>query len=189
MRTNLAILRSHTVEEFLERARKCVVHRVGNEDKKMLPKGWKRNRAILTGAKVQHLEVEKLIAHGADFNLCTFSLSRGEQYKKQRRQETVQRCIDSELRQDNAAERTRGITLTPSGRGLVRYSRPKVENIQLLRTELNLRSVIFPPKTNITGLRKLILEDEGDRHNHRYDPTRKSFKPMDISIYQNLLAL
>ena len=98
-------------------------------------------------------------------------------------------CIDSQVRQDNAAERIRGITFTPSGKGLVRYSRPTLPHIQLLRTELNLRSVIFPPKKNITGLRKLILEDEGDRHNHRYDPTPKSFKPMDISIYQNLLAL
>ena len=39
IRTNLAILRSHTVEPFLERARKCIEHREENNDKEMMPKG------------------------------------------------------------------------------------------------------------------------------------------------------
>ena len=188
-RTNLAILRSHTVEPFLERARKCIKHRVENEGKKMMPKGWKKNRAVLTGAKRQHRQVNKLIAQGENLNMCTFSLSRCEQYKKQRREETVKKCMDSATRQDNASERTRGITITPYGKGLIRYSFVTTANIHILRTELNLRSVNFDPRTKITALRKLILEDEGVRHNHQYDSTRKSFKPMDISIYQELLAV
>ena len=76
-----------------------------------------------------------------------------------------------------------------NGLGLVRYAWVKTPDIALSRTELNLRSVNFDLRTKITALRKLILEDEGVRHKHQYDLTRKSFKPMDISIYQELLAV
>ena len=116
-------------------------------------------------------------------------LQKHKQYKKQRRDETVKKCIDSATRQDNASERTRGITITPYGKGLIRYSFVTTKNIHILRIEINLRSVNFDLRTKITALRKLILEDEGVRHNHQYDSTRKSFKPMDISIYQELLAV
>ena len=187
-RTNLAILRSRSIEPFLENARNAMEHAVENEDKKMVPKGWKRNRSILTGAKRQHLEIKELIAAGGNVDLTAFSLSREEQYKLKRRKTTVEKVINSQHRQDNAAERTRGITITSLGKGLIKYTLPKSDNIELLRTELRLRSVIFAPETNISTLRNLILEDEGERYNHEHDTTRKSFKPMDISIYQHLLA-
>ena len=163
-------------------------HAAENEDKKMVPKGWKRNRSILTGAKKQHLKIEKLIAAGGNVDLTAFCLSGGEQYKIKRRDTTVEKVINSQHRQDNAAERMRGITITPLGKGLIKYTLAKSDNIELLRTELRLRSVIFAPGTNISTLRDLILKDEGERNNHEHDKTRKSFKPMDISIYQHLLA-
>ena len=78
----------------------------------------------------------------------------------------------------------RGITITPYGKGLVRYTWVKTPDIALLRTELNLRSVNFEPTLNITGLRDLIKKDENNRH----DPTGKSFKPVDISMYAHVLV-
>ena len=156
----------------------------GNEDKKLIPKGWKRNRSIITGSKVQFKKVKQLIDGGGDLNLSSFSLSRGEEYKAIRRTQTVRKVVNSQTRQDNAAESMRGITITPYGLGLVRYSWVKTPDIALLRTELNLRSVNFVPTLNITGLRDLIKKDENNRH----DPTGKSFKPVDISMYAHVLV-
>ena len=118
------------------------------------PKGWKRNRSIITGTKVKFLKVKKLIDGGANLNLCAFSLSRGEQYRSARRSQTVNKVVNSQTRQDNAAESMRGITITPLGKGLVKYFWVKARDIALFRTELNLRSVNFPPELNLTGLKK-----------------------------------
>ena len=71
-----------------------------------------------------------------------------------------------------------------NGLGLVRYAWVKTPDIALSRTELNLRSVNFEPTLNITGLKKLIKEDENNRHDH----TGKSFKPVDISMYAYVLV-
>ena len=78
----------------------------------------------------------------------------------------------------------RRITITTLGKGLVKFFWVKAHDIALLRTELNLRSVNFPPELNITGLRDLIKKDENNRH----DPTGKSFKPVDISMYAHVLV-
>ena len=74
--------------------------------------------------------------------------------------------------------------VTPDEKGLIRYTLVKSGEIHLLRIELNLRLVNFDPNTNITGLRKLILKNEGDKN----DKMCKSFKPIDMSIYEHLLA-
>ena len=184
-RTNIAIIRSRTVEDFLEKARKKVKHKVqGNEDKKILPKGWKRNREIITGAKAQHYKVKKIIAQGEKLNVGAFSNSNQEQYKKVRISQTVNKVVNSQTRQDNQAESMRGVTITPYGMGLVRYTWVKKTDIALLRTELTLRSVNFPIDLNITGIKKLLVTDENNRH----DQTNKSFKPVDLSMYEHLLA-
>ena len=78
----------------------------------------------------------------------------------------------------------RRITITPYGLGLVRYAWVKTPDLALFRTELNLRSVNFEPTLNITELRNLIKEDENNRH----DPTCKSFKPVDLSMYAHALV-
>ena len=63
----------------------------------------------------------------------------------------------------------------------------KVPDIQLLRTELDLRDVIYDEKSKITALKKLIIQDE-KVGNPTFDKTGKSFLPVaPIQIYQHLL--
>ena len=63
----------------------------------------------------------------------------------------------------------------------------KVTDIQLLRTELDLREVIYDEKLKITALKKLIIQDEKVR-NPTFDKTGKSFLPVaPIQNYQHLL--
>mgnify|MGYP001394363470 CR=1 FL=1 len=142
-RSILAIVRSHTVEPFLEDARRKMVHKEENKDKKMLPKGYKRTSSIITGVRRQHKKINKLIESGGNLNFSTVSLSVEKQYKRRRRNETVRKCIESKDREDNTAEKTRGLTLTPYGKGIFSYFWVKIPDIQLLRTELNMRNVIF----------------------------------------------
>ena len=117
-------------------------------------------------------------------NVGAFSNSNQEQYKKVRISQTVNKVVNSQTRQDNQAESMRGVTITPYGMGLVRYTWVKKTDIALLRTELTLRSVNFPIDLNITGIKKLLVTNENNRH----DQTNKSFKPVDLSMYEHLLA-
>ena len=80
----LVIVRSHTVEPFLQDARNNMVHKEENRDKKMHPKGWKRTRSILAGIKTQHYKINVLIEAGGNLNPSTVSLSVPTQYKKKR---------------------------------------------------------------------------------------------------------
>ena len=41
-------------------------HKVGNEDNKIVPRGLKRNRSVVTGTRVQYMEVNKLIESGGN---------------------------------------------------------------------------------------------------------------------------
>lgn len=93
---DLAILRSYTVETFLERAGKYIKHCIENNGKKMMSKDGEKQGSF-NGCKSVIQRGKKLIVQGENLTMCIFSLTHNKQYKKQRKEETIKSALILQL--------------------------------------------------------------------------------------------
>ena len=61
--------------------------------------------------------------------------------------------LESTHQEDNAAEKTRGLTITPYSKGMINFQLVKIPDIHLMRNELDSRAVIYDEKLKITELK------------------------------------
>ena len=174
-RNNVAIIRSHTVEETNKIARKKQVHKIDDQSDHV-PSGSKLTSSFLDVIEEQfnrNIPEDKIkVAHQL--------LSRNSQYKKERQMNKVNAVMSAKRKRPNVAQMKRGIDYTSSARGLISYG-TVYRNIYIeqVKKELEVRGVEIPEDAEgIKSLLNLLKADEKDRHNL----DAKAFKPLSIFV-------
>ena len=170
-RNNVAIIRSHTVEETNKLARRKQVHKIdGTSDQ--VPSGSKLTSSFLDVVEEQFnrdIPEEKI-------KIARRLLSRTSQYKEERQTKKVDAIVSAKRKRPNVAQLKRGVDYTASARGLITYGSIYRSNYMLrVQTELHVRGVEIPDDAD--GIKKLLAvlkADEKERHN--FDA--KAFKPL-----------
>ena len=170
-RNNIAIIRSHTVEETNMLARKKQIHKTEGQENHV-PTGSKLTSCFLDVVQTQF---ERDISN-AKIKTAKQLLSRTSQYKQERQSKKVDSILSARRKSLNKAQLKRGIDYTAAARGLIGFGTVyRSSYIPQVIAELQVRGVEIPEEADgIKKLLDLLKADEKQRHNL----DAKAFKPL-----------